>query len=77
MKPHKWNKSRRKELAILQELLREVSSINSGNYCLERIKSCIDMAEKLSRSSLEKPRRSFMTFLIAAAAGQEDPEAWS
>lgn len=76
MKSRKWNKSRRKELAMLQELLREVASINSGNCCLERIRRCIGMAEKLHLSSLEKPRKSFMSFLIAAAAGQEDPESW-
>jgi hypothetical protein len=63
-----WNKSRCRELGILQRLLREASYINSGNYALERIRGVIRMAERLDRSSLNRHRSSFMQFLIEEAA---------
>lgn len=63
--PADWTKDRREELSELRTLLFEVQSINSGSHCLERIKKCMEIAERLTRSDLDKPRESFLNFLIS------------
>jgi hypothetical protein len=58
-----WDSSRCGELDLLERLVREVKAINGGNRCLERIASCIEMAEQLDRTTYEPVRRSFLSFL--------------
>lgn len=65
-----WSQDRLRELAVLDHLLREASSINDGNHCLERIASVIKDAKALMDSNLFDGRRSFMQFLIQQAHGQ-------
>lgn len=70
-------KSRIKEFEKLENLLREVSAINSGSRALERIARCIEVAKILSEFDLgtatRPPRDDFLTFLrkqfIAALHG--------
>lgn len=66
--PPAWPEDRRKELAALQTLLNEASSINSGSHCLERISKCIGIAEALLLSDISTGRQSFMQWLIGQAA---------
>ena len=63
----KWNLSRLKEIQALQELLLQVSTINHGSHCLERIERCIKLAERLSKTNLNTGRSSFVRFLISKA----------
>lgn len=67
VRPLAWTKDRCKELDELGTLLREVSSINHGNNCLERIARCIALAEKLNRDDLFKCRDSLHNFLRGLA----------
>lgn len=62
-----WPKSRLKELSLLRELLREAQAINHGNHCVERIKRCEKLADKLNSGSLRTGRKSFHQFLIEEA----------
>lgn len=67
VRPLAWTEDRCKELDELGTLLREVSSINHGSNCLERIARCIALAEKLSRDDLFKCRDSLHNFLRGLA----------
>lgn len=58
-----WDETRCEELSVLERLIREVSAINNGNRCLERIGECIALAEKLSRTDYENSHKSFQQFL--------------
>ena len=58
-----WDDERCAELELLQRLVREVSSINSGNRCLQRIAECIEMAEKLSRTNYDTARPGLVRWL--------------
>jgi len=65
-----WSKFRRKQLAELEELLREAETINHGNHCAERILRCEKLAKRLCDSDLNTGRASFLGFLIGQAAGE-------
>jgi hypothetical protein len=67
-----WDAARFSELGTLQRLVREVSTINRGNHCLERIAECIELAEKLDATNFRTGRRSFIGFLdnLAITASQ-------
>lgn len=58
-----WNDERCSELELLQRLVREVSTINNSNRCLERIADCIDMAEKLNATDYDTCRPGFVRWL--------------
>jgi hypothetical protein len=75
--PLAWTDDRCKELEELGTLLREVASINHGSNCLERIKRCIALAEKLDRDDLFKCRDSLHNFLrgLAIADRSSGPSA--
>ena len=68
--PIVWTDDRCVELDALSELLREVSAINHGSNCLERILRCIDLAEKLSRDAISENRDSLLTFLRGLAIAE-------
>jgi hypothetical protein len=65
--PVTWTDDRCNELELLGQLLREVSSINHANNCLERIARCIELAEKLGRDDFFTCRDSMLTFLRGLA----------
>lgn len=62
-----WPEDRRKELAELQELLREIKTVNHGSNALGRIARCIEIAEKLTYTDIDKCRDDFFSFLISQA----------
>jgi hypothetical protein len=62
-----WTDDRAEELKNLQTLINEVGKINHGSGACERIRWCEMMAETLSRVELEKPRDSFIQFLVTLA----------
>lgn len=62
-----WPEDRRKELAELQELLREIKSVNHGSNALGRIARCIEIAEKLTDLDMETCRPDFFSFLVNQA----------
>ena len=65
-----WTDARCAELEILQTLLREVSSINNGSYCLGRIARCIELAKQLNSGSLRDGTESFHRFLCNLAIAE-------
>jgi hypothetical protein len=58
-----WDNERCIELRRLEDLLNEVSAINSGSNCLGRIAKCIELADRLNRTELGCGRQSFKHFL--------------
>lgn len=66
-----WPKDRRTELAQLQQLLNEATLINNGSRCLERIRTVIELSEKLTETDLKNGRQSFMGFLISEAVDNQ------
>ena len=67
----KWTEDRRKELSLLQTLLSDVQSINTGSGALERIRKCVDIAAKLDKNEVMKnPRAGFVAFLYTLAADE-------
>ena len=59
-----WTDDRVKELKLLQQLLMEVQSINTGNRAIEHMQKAIEIAETLYRNEIvEEPRAGFMSFL--------------
>lgn len=56
-----WTDDRCAELDQLRTLLREVSAIDNGNHCLERIARCIRLADSLT--AFDTGRRVFVGFL--------------
>ena len=65
--PHAWTDRRCQELFDLETLLREVGKINNASHAIERIQACIEIAEKLSRSSFSDNETSFLGFLNGLA----------
>ncbi len=65
-----WDEHRWKQLFSLETLLNEVTMINSGSHCLERIQKCIALAEEL-RSDPAMLRMSLPSFLKEKALGRE------
>ena len=70
-----WTPDRLDELAALGTLLREVSSINHGNNCLERIARCIALAAKLTHTDFVDGKVSFHEFLRASARAEYAAQA--
>lgn len=68
--PIVWTEDRCAELDELVDLLREVAAINHGSNCLERIRRCIALAEKLSRDAISENRDSLLTFLRGLAIAE-------
>ena len=66
-----WPEKRCKQLDELKKLLREVSTINNGNNCLQRIAECIELSDKLQEWSLKRREVSFVAFLEDLARGDE------
>jgi len=62
-----WPADRRKQLISLQNLLVDVSELNRGSNVIEKMQRISKMADKLLSSDLDKPRVSFMAFIIAEA----------
>jgi hypothetical protein len=62
-----WPEDRRKELAELQELLREIKTVNHGSNALGRITRCIEIAEKLTYTDMATCRQDFFSFLVNQA----------
>jgi hypothetical protein len=62
-----WPTKRRKEIGLVQELLKEASMINNGNHCLERIRKVIKLAKRLDKVDLRKGEPSFTQWLIRQA----------
>ena len=62
-----WPEDRRKELAELQELLREIKTVNHGSNALGRIARCIEIAEKLTYTDMDTCRQDFFSFLVNQA----------
>lgn len=62
-----WPEDRRKELAELQELLREIKTVNHGSNALGRIARCIEIAEKLTYTDIDTCRQDFFSFLVNQA----------
>ncbi len=61
-----WDEYRCKEYELLCRLLNEVTLIDRGSNCLERIASCITLAEQLRDTdwnSGDSVRPSFVSFL--------------
>ena len=58
-----WNEIRCAELDKLQDLLREVATINKGSNCLGRIARCIELAAFLIQPEIDSGRPSFKQFL--------------
>lgn len=54
---------RLEEMEELRTLLREVSAINNGSHCLERIKKCIGIADKLQECDRKAGVKSFVDFI--------------
>lgn len=67
MSMNKWDDSRREELESFETLLRELSSINGGSHCLERIARCIAIGESLNAFDLSTARMNFKQFLRSLA----------
>lgn len=62
-----WSKEQKKQLMILQELLRDVRSLNTGSNVLEKLERCIQRSEALLHTDLTTAKPSFMAFLIDEA----------
>lgn len=62
-----WTDERCTELQRLERLLREVSSINSGSHCLERIARCMELSDALTRTDFSSGRPSFLQWLTELA----------
>ena len=45
-----WDESRCKEYELLCRLLNELTLIDRGSSCLQRIRSCIEMSERLNNT---------------------------
>jgi hypothetical protein len=65
--PYVWNYRRCQQLFALEKLLLEVGKINNASNVIERIQACIELAEKLSRSSFSDNETSFLGFLNGLA----------
>lgn len=61
--PKDWTDDRCAELDALSTLLREVSTIDRGSGCLQRIAKCIDLAESLSKTDFATARPGFSRWL--------------
>jgi len=59
----KWTDDRVVELQSLQDLLNDISGLNRGNHFIEKLQSCITVAEQLTRGDIRTPRESFIGFL--------------
>lgn len=71
--PKVWTEDRWDELDLLEQLVRQVSSINNSTGCLERIAGCIEMAKRLDRTGRNMRRDSFLAWLKQMA--REESEA--
>lgn len=58
-----WTDDRVDELEDLRDLIIEAKNLNYGSDIINRIKSCEELALKLSDFDLVKPRKDFITFL--------------
>ncbi len=70
-----WTNDRCKELEALRSLLCEVSTINRGSGCIERIQKCIELADRLQQFDLDSGRESFWYFLHAQAIADRQAAA--
>ena len=58
-----YDQSRREEVLLMQNLIREISTINKGSNFLDKMNSCIEMAQKLQKDNMVVPRASFVDFI--------------
>ncbi len=63
----KWDNHRCDQMKQMQDLIFEVSCINSGNHCLERIRKCIDIADELRKYDRNSGKKNFHDFLADLA----------
>lgn len=62
-----WPQDRRAELAQLQQLLQEASSLNNASGTLDRLQRIDTLAKALSKFDLDSGRVSFLQFLVGNA----------
>ena len=62
-----WTELRIQQLDMLEELLRECESIDSGNRIIGRLQRIEELAKKLSHGNLRKAEPSFVRFLDSLA----------
>lgn len=72
-----WNKKRLEELEMLQDLVWKCRGLNSGSHVLEKIKDCIETAEKLTAVDLQGGNDSFIGFLRSEAIRSRTQQATS
>ena len=58
-----WDDSRCEELTDFGVLRSEVAALNKGSHVIERMRRCIEIAERLNRTYILIPRESFNQFL--------------
>lgn len=69
-----WDDSRLDELDALEKLLRELTVINNGSGCLQRITNCIEIAERLASTDWDLRRPSFISWLNQQAIASRQAE---
>jgi hypothetical protein len=62
-----WDKKRLEELEMVQDLVWKCRGLNNGSHVLEKIKDCIETAEKLTSVDLRNGSDSFIGFLRSEA----------
>lgn len=65
-----WPMDRRKEMALLMDLLITASNLNSGSDFIGRLEDVMSLANKLNKSDINTARKSFVQFLVSEAAGK-------
>lgn len=58
-----WPEFRLAQFDMMVELIREVSAMNRANCILERMKKCIELADRLDRFDMDLRKSSFVQFL--------------
>ncbi|ONU64400.1 hypothetical protein A8E62_12090 [Burkholderia cenocepacia] len=65
-----WTKDRRDELGKLQELVRQIGTLNSGSGAIDRLQRIMILADDLAKADLDNGRLSFVNFLVELSASE-------
>lgn len=67
----KWPKGRAREFLLLNDLLIDCASLDSGNRVIEKMQRIVKAAKKLRDTNLDTGRDSFWHFLVALRSEDE------
>jgi hypothetical protein len=73
--PDPWPQDRRQELSDLQDLLRDIATINNGSSFIQKLEQCIATAKRLTETDwrAKDRREAFIGWLIDKAITESRP----